>query len=496
MLGFKLYVLIAVLTYTVVLCAFEIPIYFSFHIFTWDLGIFNQAFWNTLHGRFLYYTAEPFFSSTGCFFAAHFSPTILTALPFYAIYPRAETLLVISTFIVAIGAFPAYEIANYLVRNEKIAAILGIFYLLYPPLQGVTLSGFSPEPFAATLFLFIVLYLIKSDFKKLALCVALGLLTHEAAAPVIAFIALYGLLYHRSIKSKGFQASIVILAFCIPYFFFAQQMRLFFGWTGSPSLWHEWSLIGATGPVDIPFKLFTNPIGAWTALTYDGTTKLFFVIMLLLPTSFLALLGLQGLIPAIPFLSAGLFSSYPLYYSLEGHYTAFIAPFVFVALVHGIVRLQPKFKLKDPAPRMLKLTGFIILTCLLSLFIILPTSYSSLQAFNISEVHDNTVYSFIMRIPSNASVLTQSNIFPHLSNRPDAYTIPPPTWSKEYERAAKKMLLNLNMTNVEYVLLDLKSPDPQYVSEAQLIQSDFILPNKDRYNCIGDLDGVVLFKMK
>jgi uncharacterized membrane protein len=89
-------------------------------------------------------------------------------------------------------------------KNKKSAVILGIFYLLYPPLQGVTLSGFSPEPFAVTLFLFVILYMVRSDFKKLALAVTLGLITHEASSDVITFIALYGMLYHRSIKTRGF----------------------------------------------------------------------------------------------------------------------------------------------------------------------------------------------------------------------------------------------------------------------------------------------------
>jgi len=484
--------LISILIYTTIFSVVAITLYHSFRIFTWDLGIFNQAFWNTLHGRFLYYTADiSIYTKTGCFLAAHFSPILLLVLPFYAICPTAETLLVISTLVVAIGALPAYEIANFFLKNEKVAVMLGIFYLLYPPLQGVTLSGFSPQSFAGTLFLFIVYYLIKGDFKKLALVVPLGLMTHEASVPVIAFIAIYGMLYHKSAKNKGFQASLVILAICVPYFFFAQNMKIFFGWTGQPSLWHEWAFIGATGTTDLPFKILLNPTGAWTALTFDGAAKLLYIIFLLLPVLFLPLLGLRELIPAFPYLFISFFSSYRLYYSLEGHYAAFVAPFVFVGLIHGIMRLRGKLRLNFSVS---KLTKLVLLTNVILLIVLLPLVYSKFEVFKINEEHNNVIRSFVLRIPQNVSVLTQSNIFPHLSNRPDAYTIPPPTWGYEYTQVGKEVLRNLTRTDVKYVLLDFKS-EPPYFSAADLIYTNFIVPN-GRYSLLDAKDGVVLFCLK
>lgn len=412
-------------------------------------------------------------------------------LPFYVIYPTAETLLVISILAVAIGALPAYEIANFLLKNEKVAVMLGIFYLLYPPLQGVTICGFSPESFIGTLFLFIVYYLIKADFKKLALVFPLGLMTHEASVPVIAFIGIYGMLYHKSPKNKGFQASLIILAICVPYFFFAQYMRIFFGWTGQPSLWHEWALIGAGTTTDLPFKILLNPTGAWRALTFDGGTKLLYLIFLLLPALFLPLLGLRELIPAFPYLLISLFSSYRLYYSLEGHYAAFVAPFIFLGLVRGIMRLRGKPRLNISVS---KLTKLALLINVILLIVLIPLAFSKFEVFKTNEEHNNVIRNFISRIPQNASVLTQSNIFPHLSNRPDAYTIPPPTWGDEYTRVGIEILRNLSKNGVKYVLLDFRS-EPSYVSAAKLIHIDFILANIDKYELIGEKDGVMLFKI-
>lgn len=456
------------------------------------MGIFNQAFWNTLHGRFLYYTVEPMYTSTGCFLGTHFSPILLLILPFYAVFPTGETLLTTSTFLIALGALPAYGIANYFLKNEKAAVVLGITYLLYPALQGNTLSGFSPESLAVTILLFIVYFLVKADFKKLAVAVPLGLMTHEAVAPVICFVALYGMIRYRSVKSKGFQASLIILAASILYFFMVQDLRVYFGWTGQPSFWHEWAFVGATGPADLPLKVVQNPVGAWTALTFDGVSKLQYLAWLFVPAMFLPLLGLSGLIPAFPFLFISLLSSYPLYYTLQGHYTAFVVPFIFLGFVQGLARLQGKPRLRALVS---KLPGLAFVATAILLASLLPFTYGQYQVFSVNGGKYNLIMSFVAQVPQNASILTQSNIFPYVSGRPDAYTIAPPTWSIEYERSDIQILQNLSKLDLRYVLLDFSS-DRAYSSAASLIYTEFIVPNESNYSLIRAKDGVVLFCLK
>jgi uncharacterized membrane protein len=481
---------IAIVIYTILFSLVEIRLYDSFKVFTWDLGIFNQAFWNTLHGRFFFYTTEFVYTNTGCFLGTHFSPFLIVIVPLYGIYPTGETLLVISTIAVALGALVTYKIASFLLDDEKLATIIGVLYLLYPALQGITLSGFSPESFMGTFFLLIIYYLIRVDLKKLALVVTLGLMTHEASIPVIAFIAIYGLLYHKSIKNKGFQLSLVILMVCIPYFFFAKSMKLYFGWTGQTSLWREWALVGATSTSDLPLRIILNPIGAVNALFFDGATKLLYIVLIFLPVLFVPLLSLRGLIPSIPYLFISLFSSYGLYYSLTGHYAAFVAPFVFIAFIEGIKKIREKSIKKISPPKLMKMA---LLTSLVILSSLLPLTYSQFQVFKIDEEHNNIIRRYISYIPRDASILTQSNIFPHIANRPDAYTIPPPTWGDQYTQVGRETLVNLSISGVEYVLLDFKS-EQSYTSAAELIYSGFILKNGHSYKCMGSEDGVMLFK--
>jgi len=489
-IGCKVYVLIAITIYVIVYFLVKLNAHWRFRTYAWDLGIFNQAFWSTLHGRLLYYTVEPFYTRTGCFLGAHFSPILLLLVPFYAICPRPEFLLFMSTLIVALGAIAAYEITNFFLKEEKTAMAFGIFYLLYPPLQGVALSDFCLESIMTTLFLFIVYFLVKGDFKKLTLAVILGLLTHEASAPVIGFIGLYGMWYYKSIKNRGFQASLVILASSIPYFFLAQAMRIFFGWTGRSSLWNEWRLIGAKGLMDLPLKIIMNPAGAWASLTYDGISKILYLLMFLVPCIFLPFLSLDSLIPAIPFLFISFFSSYSTYYNIQSHYPAFLVPFFFVGLIRGILKFRSIFHFNIHT---IKIAQISLLLCILSSLFFIPILLSTSRELQVDSGHEKIIYSFMAEIPQNASVLTQNNIFPHLSSRFNAYTIPCPIWGKEYRQVAEKILNNLSEVKIEYVFVDIKS-EPYSASAAELIIDKFV--SSDKYITLREEDGVMLFKLR
>lgn len=488
--GFKIYIFIAIVVYLIVYSMLQIKIYHSFHFHTWDLGVFNQAFWTTLNGHLFYYTSEPFYTNTGCFLGTHFGPVLLLILPLYAIYPSPETLLVISTAIIALGAIPAYEIAQLLVKEEKTAAILGLTYLLYLPLTGITLSGFSLESIAVTLFLFVILYLLKGAFKKLSLAVILGLATHEVSASVMVLIGLYGMWHSKSPRNRGFQASLIISMASILYLIFAQNMRVFLGWTQRPSLWNEWSLIGAESALDLPLKIFTNPLVAWNSLTFDWLLKTQFLFVLFAPFAFLPLLGLEGLLPAAPYLGASLFSNYGVYYSIENHYGAFTAPFFFVAMIHGIVRLQKDVRFRVSASRLAKMS---LLWSVALIILFFPATYNSYGGALQSGEHERVIYNAMAQIPQDASVLTQNNIFPHLSSRIEAYTIPSPLWAEEYRQVGKAILYDLSGIKIQYVLVD-RNSEPYSAAGGDLILREFIFKNQN-YELIMEEDGVMLFEL-
>jgi uncharacterized membrane protein len=490
-LRYKIYIYTAIILYSIVCSAVMLSAHYAFRTYAWDLGIFNQALWNTLRGRLFYYTLEPIYTTTSNFLGVHFGPILFLILPLYAAFPYPELLIVISPIIVAIGAIPVYELARLVLRNDRVALLLGVSYLLYPPLQGVTISGFSLEIIALPIFLFIVYYLIRGDFTKLSLAFILGLATHEASAVVIAFIGIYGVWHYRSPRSKGFQASVIISIVSIVYYVFAQNIRVFLGWTQYPSLWHEWALIGAESPSNVPFQVIMNPSGALNSLAFDAVAKVSFLLMFLVPLAFLPLVGVSALLPTLPYLFLGLFSSYPGYYNIGSHYGAFLVPFFFVALIFGMAKLEkiPRFRVST-----IRMAKVVFVLSVVMLVAILPTTYLEYVSFDSGGTHGRILYEALSMIPQNASVLTQNNIFPHVSGRANAYTIPSPNWSKEYQRIANETLQNLRKIEIDYVLIDLKS-EPYSASSGMLILNEFVL-KQNNYDKIVDQNGVMLFRLK
>src|SRR6266567_1377706 len=107
-----------------------------------DLGIMDQAIWNTLHGNMLHQSICNIVSDTNCYslqgitrFAIHFEPILIPISLLYYIFSTPNTLLVLQTLVVASGAFPAFWLARLRLRNEWAAVAIALLYLLYPAQQ-------------------------------------------------------------------------------------------------------------------------------------------------------------------------------------------------------------------------------------------------------------------------------------------------------------------------------------------------------------------------
>jgi len=86
-------IVLCILIYTVVFSYNTCLKHYTFHSYSWDLGVFNQAIYTTIYeGKFFYYTPDLFMNPEGSYFAIHFSPILLLILPLYALLPSVQTL--------------------------------------------------------------------------------------------------------------------------------------------------------------------------------------------------------------------------------------------------------------------------------------------------------------------------------------------------------------------------------------------------------------------
>jgi uncharacterized membrane protein len=84
----------------------------SFHSFGFDLGLFDQVFWNTTQGRFFESTISSADPHPHSYLGDHWSPVFGLLAPFYSAYPHPETLVVIQTLFIGLGAIPIYLLAR------------------------------------------------------------------------------------------------------------------------------------------------------------------------------------------------------------------------------------------------------------------------------------------------------------------------------------------------------------------------------------------------
>ncbi len=147
----------------VIACAAGYAAYTSFHTiqnhwrfntFNYDLGQLDNLFYNALHGRPMRCTPL-FHAGNWSELRNHAELSTFALLPFYALAPRAETLLVLQSCVIGAGAIPLYRLAARRL-SQPAAALLALAYLLYAPMNEANYFDFHYQPVAAGFLLWML----------------------------------------------------------------------------------------------------------------------------------------------------------------------------------------------------------------------------------------------------------------------------------------------------------------------------------------------------
>jgi len=471
--------------------------HYAFMTTAWDLGIYEQVIWSTANtGRVFWYTVEIVINPSCNFFGIHFSPFLFLIVPVYALFQATETLLILQAFFLAFGAIPLYKLAYHERHSYKQALALAIIYLAYPPIHGVALFDFHIQAFLPFLFFYAFYYFKKEEWDKYFPFIILSLMTIEFVSLIVIFFGFYGLWINRKkifesirifnpkdflfTKSIFFSITTIILGFV--WFVAARNIMLNVNPSAPPH--PNWAAFG--DPVhNLPgfiIDLLTNPVRAIEVIFTSADQKALYILGLLAPLAFLPFLDFPSLVIGAPWFFVAFLSNYPPYYALVGYqYVAFVVPFVFISAVCGIEHLSLLkqrvcifkrfggiFKREIVAQNLRTLTILFLSFSIASSCIITILSYSGSLARTadvpIITEHDRVVKAFTELIPSQASVLTQNDLFPHVSKRLYAYVagefsrnLPPTvtydyilmdTRSTWYEEPLKNLVYNLTRVGV------------------------------------------------
>jgi uncharacterized membrane protein len=438
-------VLLMVVVYASIFSYFTIMVHYSFRTFAWDLGIFTQSMASATKGQLFVNNVELYYTPTGSYFGVHFAPILFTIIPIFSLVPTAETLLVIQSTFLALGALPTYLIARRCLNSSLSALFLSAIYLISPLLQSVNWYDFHPQAFFPFLILSATYFLKERKTIPFLLLLLLTLMTIEQASYLVAVYLIYvvwemkkelrELIVARKITVQS-ALPFVALAIVISWIMFATYVMHILNPNPSRELkaLDAYKILEINSTAEIPIKAITNPDLLLKAIRFDLPSKVLYLALTFAPSGFLALLNPIAILPALLWLFMATVSNYAPYYGLGFQYTAFTLPFLTIATIEVLRDLTKLIDGKIIKGARIRISiGILIIGLITSVFasplsfIHEPGDFTFFNDYGISVPSslDNEVMETLKIIPNDAFVITTPTIFPHMSTNLNSYVIPP-----------------------------------------------------------------------
>jgi uncharacterized membrane protein len=416
------------LAYILTFSYLSIAKYRSFHATVADLGLHNQIYWLILSGGWQAYAAHGFAQ----FYPFPFAKlAMFIILPFYAIYPHPETLLVIQATVLGAAALPLYLLSLHYISDRRFGLVIVLAYLSYFPMQGANLFDFHPESLFPLLFV-LALYNWHTNRKlRFGLfSIASALVGPGALLTCLLFIT-YAIWKESEISLRRLRFSQILHALRRRRVESAVLVVLFVAFT----------LEYLAGSI-VPYISRSNPLEPSNSLV-SINAKLQYFILLLAPLGFIALWDRLSLLLLAPFVANALLAtSSALWNPFVLHYSFMILPILFLGTIRG-ARVLCSNDGKSIDRGRLRHSAIILLTLTTTFAVVyapLGPLNSYVQGGYFAGNHDlagitsfTEHYSFVWRlislIPPDASVLTENDL-PQASGRPGFYVVlagtPPP----------------------------------------------------------------------
>ncbi|HEY4385220.1 MAG TPA: DUF2079 domain-containing protein [Ktedonobacteraceae bacterium] len=488
-----------------------------------DLGIMDQAIWNTVHGDMLHMTICNIISDTNCVtpagytrFAIHFEPILFPISWIYFFWPSPKTLLVIQTVVVGLGAYPAFLLARLRLRSEMAGVAIALLYLLYPALQQAVVYDFHAVTLAAAFLMFMFYFMYTRRTVWMFVFALLAMACKEEMPLVILMFGLWIFVFQRRWKSAlgliALSGAWFALSFgyIIPHFSPTGKHLLISRYNGATDLVKQYGILHLLRHP----HLFLQPY----LLDYSHAAYLH---ILLAPAGYIPLPGdLPSLyllffapwivVISLPSFVINLLSSSDNMYSGLFQYNAEIVPVLVFAAIEAMVLIlwvaqlvlarlsawksakvtENEAALEVPRrrwenSRMLQ-SGLLVLLISFSVFSAMrldftfhgqmPFAYG--YQWPQETKHSDLAQKFIDMIPAGASVSAQTKLVPHLSQRKYIYMFP----------------YGVDHAESEYILLDVTGDVYPFYGSTDYIREVKTVLRSGKYGIEAAQDGYLLLK--
>lgn len=299
--------------------------------------------------------------------------------PFYFIHDGPETLLIIQSIVLALGAWAVFNISKQVLAKLKHAQFLSLIfafaYLMYTPMQRANVFEFHSVTLSTSFLLFMFyLFLTKRYFYSLIFFI-LSLLSKEQVALTTLFFGLYSYFFSnpKEKASRKYGLAVIICSliwFILSVYFIIPQFR------GSKHF--ALSYYGDFGetPIGVIIGIVDHPYSVIKYIFQVDSLRYFF--FLLGSLGFLSILSPIQLLIALPEFAVNILSNDPHMKNIIFHYTSVIQPFVFISAIYGVKKIITLRK---------KITVVIVSVCLIAFTLIFSYFKGPLPYSREQEIH-------------------------------------------------------------------------------------------------------------
>ncbi|MCX6695518.1 MAG: DUF2079 domain-containing protein [Candidatus Altiarchaeota archaeon] len=407
-----------------------------------DLGIPDQGIW------LLSRLKDPYLTVRGLsLFGDHASYIHILVAPLYWVWDDVKALLVLHTFVLAIGALPVYLIAKRKLGGSWSPLVFSFIYLMFPALHYSNMDqGYHYESFMVPFMLFGYFFLLEKRYNLFYGLSFLSLICKEEISITFILFGVYIFFMHdRKVGLVTTVGSIVYLLLVMNVLMpaFNQEGAFYTGRTlGSFGDTLTEKALNAVNPFFIYNKIFTAK-----------NAEYFFDV--LFPVAFIVFFDFKSFIISGSFL-LNLITDWPYAHEIRYHYVTPIIPVVFISAINAVEKRK-----KDKVV-VWGLLALIVSTTLVSNQIISPdpvkfTDYRrilfNIENFDYVSEENQGILDVMALIPRNASVSATYNLVSHLTHREKAYMFPNPFRVNLYGIDDKGVHPD---KDVDYVLLDMR----------------------------------------
>jgi uncharacterized membrane protein len=490
----KIILATGIIIFFAIIFAISIFKYFRFGFNGFDLAIYNQTFWNTVHGRWFANSINP-----PSYLGDHAEWLILALAPFYALIPHPLTLVFLNVAVVAVSAVPIWFVAKLKFADPKTRLLFPLLWLINPYVWNLALFEFHLITFAVPLTLLAAYFFLKDRWTAFIITATAILLCREDMAFIVigfALLAAFEALAGRKKPADLWRWAIIPIVLSAAAFIIDQKVITHFNPDGVYKFFVFYDWLGST-PLAIITAALAHPLQ--TVLHLLMPANLYFVLVLVLPVILLPFVR-----PRFLLIIALVAAEYMLTKGgaemviIKTQYAAAFLPAVMLATLEGYERLIKMEKPFKMIPR--ELMPAIVIAASVYVWFIYGPGIGLAAGFAPPDARARAEQAAISLIPKDAPVVASINTLTQLSSRQNV-------WPISYVWIGKKQYGISDYTlpiAPEYLVLDQQDfvyfamVYPQYTWSAKSYPSaakafrSFIAEGK--YGTIFDCQGIAVMK--